>query len=154
VSAATPTIPDLDTAPRLRTAIGRLSRRLRPTAAGTSAGLTPTRTTILLRIERDGPIKIAELIDSEGLNPTMLSRIVAALTEDGLITRTCDASDRRAGWVQTSAKGRKLAERIRTERTDALNLALNRLDAHDRQRLADALDALEELAEALKERTP
>ncbi len=150
----TATTNDLDTAPRLRTAIGRLSRRLRPTAAGTSAGLTPTRTTILLRIERDGPIKIAELIDSEGLNPTMLSRAIAQLTEDGLTMRTCDAADRRAAWVQTTAKGRKLAERIRTERTDALNLALDRLSAQDRDRLIHALDALEELAEALKERTP
>jgi DNA-binding MarR family transcriptional regulator len=84
----------------------------------------------------------------------MLSRVVGHLAEAGLVERTSDATDRRAAWMQTTAKGRRLAERIRTERTDALNLALGELNPRDRDCLEEALPALEQLAEALKERTP
>jgi DNA-binding MarR family transcriptional regulator len=151
---ATTTPPEVNAAPRLRTVIGRLSRRLRPTAAGSAAGLTPTRTTVLLRIERDGPIRLSELIDSEGLNPTLLSRVIGHLLKAGLVERSSDAGDRRAAWVKSTAKGRRLAERIRKERTDALNLALAELPDSQRSRLESALPALEQLAHLLKERTP
>ena len=53
MSPATPAL-DIDTAARLRVAIGRLSRRLRTTAAGSAAGLTPTRISVLLTIVREG----------------------------------------------------------------------------------------------------
>jgi DNA-binding MarR family transcriptional regulator len=54
-----------------------LSRRLRPTAAGAAAGLTPTRISVLFTIARRGPIRLSELAQAEGLNPTMLSRVIA-----------------------------------------------------------------------------
>jgi DNA-binding MarR family transcriptional regulator len=109
---------------------------------------------VLLRVERDGPIRLAELIDSEGLNPTLLSRVVSHLSEAGLVERSSDDGDRRAAWVKTTARGRRLAERIRKERTDALNLALAELPESQRSCLECALPALEQLAHLLKERTP
>ncbi|MEA2158490.1 MAG: hypothetical protein QOD66_870, partial [Solirubrobacteraceae bacterium] len=66
---------DIETAARLRAAIGRLSRRLRPTAAGTAAGLTPTRVTVLLDVVRQGRARLADVASAEGINPTMLSRV-------------------------------------------------------------------------------
>src|ERR1700736_3981164 len=72
---------DVDTSARLRAIIGRLSRRLRPTAAGAAAGLTPTRISILLNVVREGPMRLSELAASEGINPTMLSRVVSDLVE-------------------------------------------------------------------------
>ena len=50
---------ELDTAIRLRTAISRLSRRLRPTQAAT--GLTPTQISVLVTVVLEGPIKLADL---------------------------------------------------------------------------------------------
>jgi DNA-binding MarR family transcriptional regulator len=149
---ASPPLPEINTAPRLRVAIGRLSRRLRPTAAGIQAGLTPTRTTVLLHVVREGPIKLSALAESEGINPTMLSRVVAQLAHDGLLERSSDEGDRRAAWVSATARGRRLAERMRRERTDALNLALETLSEADRDRIELALAALEQLAEVLKDR--
>jgi DNA-binding MarR family transcriptional regulator len=145
--------PDEDAA-RLRAAIGRLSRRLRPTEAAQAAGLTPTRVSVLLHVERDGPLRISELSESEGINPTMLSRVIADLSEAGLLKRTCDASDRRAAWVEATPAGQRLAERMRTERTDALRAALAHLSDSEQRRLESALPALEALAEALKETRP
>ena len=133
--------------------IGRFSRRLRPTAAGIEAGLTPTRTMVLLHVVRAERIKLAEVAEAEGLNPTMLSRVVAQLADDGLVTRESDEEDRRAAWVSVTTKGKKLAERIRRERTDALNRALHGLTESEQQSIERALPALEKLADALKDRS-
>src|SRR5438874_10547258 len=140
----------LDRASRLRIAIGRLSRRLRQTEAATAAGLTPTRTSVLLNVVRSGPMRLSELAASEGLNPTMLSRVVSELVNARLLVRSSDAGDRRAAWVKASAAGRRLAERMRRERTDALNLALRGLSEDERRDLEAALPALESLVEQLK----
>ncbi|HZU40435.1 MAG TPA: winged helix DNA-binding protein [Solirubrobacteraceae bacterium] len=127
---------------------------MRATAAAAEAGLTPTRVAVLLQVVREGPVRLAELVESEGINPTMLSRVIADLVEAGLLERVSDASDRRAAWVSATAAGRRLAERMRRERTDAVNLALGQLSAADRRALERALPALEALGEALKGRRP
>jgi len=141
---------DLETTARLRAVIGRLSRRLRPTPTAVAAGLTPTRTSVLLTVVREGPIGLSELSGSEGINPTQLSRTIAQLVQDGLVERSADAGDRRAAWVKPTPAGKKLAERVRRERTDALNVALEGLAPPERERILVALGALEELAELLK----
>src|SRR5437660_11803635 len=97
-----PTDIDSDTAVQLRAVIGRLARRLRPTAAAAAAGLTPTRVTVLLDVVRGGPIRVAEVAAAEGINPTMLSRVVSELAGEGLLERTSDESDRRAVWVRAT----------------------------------------------------
>jgi len=141
---------DVDTASRLRVAIGRLSRRLRTTAAARDAGLTPTAISLLLSVARTGPVRMSELGDAEGVNPTMLSRIVVGMVQDGLLERVSDEDDRRAAWVKATAAGRRLAERMRRERTGALNEALSALPEADCIRIERALPALEALAEALR----
>jgi len=143
---------DLDTAARLRASIGKLSRRLRPTAAGAAAGLTPTRISVLFTIARLGPIRLSELAEEEGLNPTMLSRVIADFAESGLVTRDCDPGDRRAALVQATAAGRKLCERMRGERNDVLGVALGALSEEDRYAIEQALPVLERLAHGLKGR--
>ncbi len=141
---------DVETAARLRAVIGRLSRLLRPTPAARAAGLTPTRISVLQTVTHKGPIRLSDLADFEGINPTQLSRAIAHLLETGLVERSADQGDRRAAWVKPTAAGKRLAERIRRERTDALNVALEDLDAEQRERIVGALGPLERLAELLK----
>jgi DNA-binding MarR family transcriptional regulator len=140
---------DLETTARLRAVIGRLSRRLRPTPAALAAGLTPTRTSVLLSVVREGRIGLSDLAASEAVNPTQLSRAIAQLVDDGLVERSADQGDRRAAWVKPTVAGKRLAERIRRERTDALTVALEGLSPADRERILTALDSLEQLAERL-----
>ena len=148
----TPTLTDLDleTADRLRAVIGKFARRLRPTPAAVAAGLTPTRISVLLTVVRERTIRLSDLADSEGINPTQLSRAVAHLVDAGLIERSADEGDRRAAWLKPTTAGRRLTERIRRERTDALNSALESLRPDERERILTALPALEDLAERLK----
>src|ERR1700761_5720458 len=144
---------ELETAAQLRTVIGRLSRRLRSTAAARDAGLTPTAISLLLTVARVGRVRLSELAESEGINPTMLSRAIAGMVQDGLLKRSSDEGDRRAAWVEVTAAGRRLAERMRRERTSAVNHALEALSEADRRRIERALPALETLSEILKGRS-
>ena len=153
MTASSATAIDSDTATRLRMAIGRLSRRLRTTTASADAGLTPTRISVLLTVVREGPIRLSALAEAESLNPTMLSRAISHLTDAGLLERTSDDGDRRAAWVQVTPDGTRLAERMRSERTDALTTAMAALPAADRRVLEQALPALEGLADQLRARS-
>jgi DNA-binding MarR family transcriptional regulator len=152
IATPTQTAIDIETAARLRAAIGRLSRRLGPTEAGKAADLTPTKISVLMDVVRRGPLRLSDVAAAEGINPTMLSRVIAGLVDRGLLERTSDEADRRAAWVKATTAGRRVSERIRRERTNAINGALTKLTEDERRHILDALDALEGLAEALKGR--
>lgn len=136
---------------RLRAVIGKLSRRLRPTVAGSD--LSPSQISILLTVDRHGPMRLTELAAIESINPTMLSRITGRLAERGLITRTPDSVDRRAALVESTAAGRRMRKRIIRERTAALQARLQELSAQEREALEAALPALEHLVELIGERS-
>lgn len=142
---------DTETAQRLRIVFGRLSRVLRPTEAGLAADLTPTRVAVLLNTVRNGPIRLADVAQQEGLNPTLLSRTVASLSDAGLVSRTADESDRRSAWLDATVAGRELAYEIRAQRTHAVEAAVSQLSEADRKLVEDALPALEQLAKQLQQ---
>ena len=139
---------DDDVAVRLRMAIARLFRRIERTQAG--AALTPSETTILSVVVRQGPLRLTDLAASEGMNPTMLSRLVRDLEGDGLVQRKTDRVDRRAARVEATPAGRRLHERIRNERSDTLSAALALLPEDERRALGAGLPVLEALADQLK----
>src|ERR1700722_4829826 len=84
-----------ETAARLRPAGGRPGRRIRPTRVG--ADLTLTEATVLATTARHGPVGLSWLAREEGMNPTMLSRVVWRLEDAGLLARRPDPRDRRGG---------------------------------------------------------
>jgi DNA-binding MarR family transcriptional regulator len=143
---------DTDFPYRLRTAIGRVSRRLRSTAAGSD--LTPTATSVLFSIVRLAPIGASELAEIEDLNPTMLSRVCAGLAEKDLIVRTPHPEDRRAAVLSATRKGSALRTKIQRERADALGAELEKLSPAHRKALEAAIPALEELGDLLKDQRP
>jgi DNA-binding MarR family transcriptional regulator len=132
---------------RLRAVVGRLARRLRPTVAGSA--LTPSQISVLFTVVRFGPLRLSDVAEIESLNPTMLSRITAQLCDAGLIRRSADPGDRRAAFVQATAAGRKIRERIHRERTQALARHVETLDDPQREALWSALPVLEQLADML-----
>jgi DNA-binding MarR family transcriptional regulator len=150
VHALEPSAPDSEETARLRAVIGKLSRHLRPTVAG--SGLTPSQISVLFTIVRRGPLGLSEVAVLESLNPTMLSRIAAQLCDAGLIRRSADPRDRRAALVQATSAGRRMRERIHRERTQALSEHVERLGPRERAALSSALPVLEALAEQIKGR--
>jgi DNA-binding MarR family transcriptional regulator len=147
----TPTVTETDFPYRLRTAIGRVSRRLRSTAAGSE--LTPTATSVLFSIARLGPIGASELAEAEDLNPTMVSRVCASLAAKGLVMRTPHPEDRRAAVLEATRAGKAMRKKIQRERADALGAELDRLSPEHFAALEAAIPALEELGDLLRDRS-
>jgi len=142
---------DADSTDRLRAAIGKLSRRLRPTVA--ASGLTPSQVSVLFTVVRREPLGLSELAEIEAMNPTMVSRIVVQLCELGLIKRESRAEDRRAATVTATASGRRVRERVHRERSRALGEHVLDLTEREREALLSALPALERLVELVGERS-
>jgi len=139
---------DVEMVARLRGVISRLARRLNATS--TDEGLTPTQYSVLGLIAVRGPLGLTELTDLEGLNPTMLSRVVRKLDDEGLIRRQPDPADQRAVRVQVTPAGAQVHERIRTHRTQVLYACLERLPVEVTDELLRAVPMLEAVAEELK----
>jgi DNA-binding MarR family transcriptional regulator len=141
-------VMDAELVVRLRGVIPRLARQFNETSTG--AGLTPTQYSVLALVRVRGPLGLAELTELEGLNPTMLSRIVKVLDERGLIRRLPDPSDMRAARVEVTPEGARLHEQVREQRTQVLTEWLERLPAETAEQLLAAVPAMEALAEAVK----
>jgi len=95
-------------------------------------------------------MRLSELAANEGLNPTMVSRIVSHLEAAELVTRSADGDDARVVHLTATEAGRTLCQEMRNERTDALLFALEQLPKERRNELIGALPALETLVDALR----
>jgi DNA-binding MarR family transcriptional regulator len=145
-----PTRAGVESADQLRRVVGRLGRTLRLTHVDGS--LSPSQREVLSTIVRRGPLRLSELAAEEGLNPTMLSRIVGRLETAKLVTRTPDQGDARVVHLAATEAGQAVWEEIRNERTDALLFALGKLPADQRRTIEQALPVLETLVESLRNR--
>jgi DNA-binding MarR family transcriptional regulator len=132
----------------LRSALGRLGRLLR--LAHADSDLTPSQYDVLATIAHRGPMRLSELVEHEGLNPTMLSRVVGKLEAFTLISRASDPVDGRVVHLEATPRGRALYLEIRGARTEALGSALRQLSAREREALGEALPVLETLIETLR----
>jgi DNA-binding MarR family transcriptional regulator len=124
-----------------------LSRRLRPTKAAGS--LTVTEVDVLMAVQHRGQARLSDIATFAGLNPTMLSRVVAKLEAAGLIRRLGDIADRRVCRVEVTASGTRLLKRARSERNGALCELVRGLGPAERQVVLDAVPVLEDMAESL-----
>jgi DNA-binding MarR family transcriptional regulator len=139
---------DVELVTRLRAVIGKLARQLNDTS--TDEGLTPTQYSVLGLVRGRGPLGLAELARLEGLNPTMLSRVVRALDENGLIRRLPDPSDLRAARVAITPAGEDVHARIRDHRTRVLSECLEQLPGPTAEALLSSVPAMEALAEVAR----
>ena len=139
---------DADGITRLRGVIARLARQLN--TSSTAEGLTPSQASVLALVVYRGPLSLSELADLEGLNPTMLSRVVGRLQELELIRRIPDPADLRSASVMSTPEGQKVDGRVKAQRAAVVSQCVDQLSDQDEQALSAALPALEALAEALK----
>src|SRR5918911_298116 len=102
---------ETDLATRVRLVVTRLGRRLRRQAGGQ---LTPSQASALSSIDRLGPLTLGELSAVEGVRPPTLTKVVAALEEQGLVQRHTDPHDRRVARVETTPRGARLLAETRS----------------------------------------
>jgi DNA-binding MarR family transcriptional regulator len=139
---------DAELVARLRSVISRLARQLNATSTG--EGLTPTQYSVLGLLVARGPLGLTELTELEGLNPSMLSRVVRKLDEEGLLRRRTDPADKRAATVEVTPAGVEVHRRIRAQRTQVLYDCLQRLPSEVGDELLRAVPMLEAVAKELK----
>jgi DNA-binding MarR family transcriptional regulator len=134
---------------RLRRVIVKVARQLN--ASSTGEGLTPSQASVLGLIVARGPMSLPELGELEGINPTMLSRVIGRLVDMGLIDRIPDPADLRSVSVVSTASGRRVDQQIKARRAAAVSQCLERLPAAEVAALTKALPALENLAETMRQ---
>jgi len=139
---------DDETVIRLRRVVLRLARHLN--AASVGEGLTPTQASVLGIVTNRGPLGLTELTEIEGLNPTMLSRVVGKLDSFGLIRRLRDPDDFRAARVEVTPEGQAVYQRIAAQRAAVISECVAGLPPDQEAALVAALPALENLAEDLR----
>jgi DNA-binding MarR family transcriptional regulator len=129
-------------AARLRLVVGRLHRRIRIDGR---ESIPPLQLSALVTVEQHGPLRLSELARREAVTAPTMSRVLAALDEQGLVIRTPDPHDARGVRIVLSEEGAARIAEVRSHRTALFARRLARLDEEERQRIADALPALEAL---------
>ena len=138
------TLADAELASRLRLAVTRLARRLRTELPGE---LSPSQLATMATVERLGPLTLGELSAAERVKPPTMTKIVACLEDQGLVSRTVDQSDRRVARVEATAEGRRFLDHSRRQKDAYLAARLRDLDPEDRAALERAAAVLERLME-------
>src|SRR5215207_5905220 len=118
------TTTDAELASRLRLVVTRLARRLRTQLPGQ---LSPSQLATLATVERLGPLTLGELSNAERVKPPTMTKIVACLEEQGLVSRTVDQSDRRVARVEATAAGHAFVEESRQQKDAYLAERLHEL---------------------------
>lgn len=125
----------------LRACLGPLVRRLRQVRP--DGELTLSQTSVLVRIDREGPTTPGRLADAEGIRAQSMCTIVSALQERGLVVRSPDPDDGRRVVVSLTAAGVEGLHGARRERARRLTRAIDdELSAAEREQLAAALPLL------------
>jgi len=144
MSAKTAQLTNEEVAGRLRIAVNRLQRRLRQESLG---GLSPAQASALGSVNRHGSPTLGELAAIEQVQPPTMTRIVASLTEAGMVTRVADATDRRSARVRITPAGERALERMRTRKTAFLLRRLAELGPDEQRNATELVALLEHLLE-------
>jgi DNA-binding MarR family transcriptional regulator len=131
---------------QLRVSIGKLTRRLREQAH--PGDFTSTQKSVLLRLERDGPVTVSMLARAESVRPQSMRVTVASLETMGVLSGVPDPADGRQTIFSLAPAFLKTVKTSRTVKEDWLVRALQaQLAPREREQLADAIDLLNRLAD-------
>ncbi|HEU5420345.1 MAG TPA: MarR family transcriptional regulator [Streptosporangiaceae bacterium] len=136
----------LETAAVVRRGASRLARRLR--AERPEPGETLLRLSVLAHLHGRGPMTPGALAAADRLQPQSLSRTLAALEQDGLISRAADGQDRRRSVLAITGAGQDVLRRDVRQRDSWLALAMADLTPTEREVLRLAGDLMERLADS------
>ena len=117
--------------------LGRISRE-RARAGEVTAQQAETLQLILER----GAVSTSTLAVMLGIDPSTASRNLSGLERAGLITRKKGTDDGRQTDVRLTPRGKRTADAVNEESTQALGLVLEKLPRAERARILEALDTL------------
>ncbi len=112
--------------------------------------LTRDQWRVIAQLAEERELKATELGARTSLPKMQVSRAVAGLEKDGLVTRAADPDDRRNLVVRLTAAGRALYRRIEPLVLEREAFLLDALDSNERAMLKLALARIEERARKLQ----
>jgi len=132
------------TAREVRVVFSRLRRRLREHYD--TRELTPSQTSALSRLDKDGPASTSDLAVAERVRPQSMAATVAVLDERGLIARHPDPDDGRRQLLSPSAAGHEFLADTRQAGEEWLTRVIaERLTEPERQTVIEAMSLLDKL---------
>ena len=123
--------------------IGQLTRRLRSAHGGLSHSLLSA----LVSVAKHGPLRLADLAQVELVSAPSITRLVAELEAQSLVSRTPDPADGRAWLIQVTDAGLEAVRVARRVRQQLVAELLQPLSADEVTSIEAALPALERMIE-------
>ncbi|MFF9342214.1 MULTISPECIES: MarR family winged helix-turn-helix transcriptional regulator [unclassified Streptomyces] len=118
-----------------RIAMGRRLREL---------GLYPGQELMMMRLWDCGAVRQSELIQSLGLDPSTVTKMLQRLEQCGYVSRSPDPADRRAVLVEATERGQALRTGVEDAWTGLEESSLAGLEPAERTELARLLGVLAE----------
>lgn len=146
-----PTSQAATVAAELRTAMGKLTRRVKH-----EDRIPHGQVAVLGVLDRDGAMTTSDLATDQRVRPQSMARAVGLLLEQGLLTRTAHPTDGRKTLLDLSDAGRAALEAERGRRAGWLAQAIEaELTNEERESLARSAALMERLAarQGLSERS-
>lgn len=117
--------------------MGREAARIRAERSGVH--LSRPSISILSTLRVSGPVRLQELSRRTDLEAPLISREVRDLIAAGLVRRTSDPTDGRAGIVELTPKGRRASEAYRAATDEIVAETFVNWSAADLRALAEHL---------------
>src|SRR5829696_7058664 len=131
-------------ATRLRLAVVRLNRRLR--AQRTDSTVTLTQMSALSSLKKSGPLTPGDLAAKERVQPPSMTRVIAALEEQGMVSRAPHPSDGRQAIVAITEAGLRYLAAEAAARERWLDRRLAELTDDERELLARVVEVIDRMA--------
>ena len=128
----------------LRARLGKLKRKLREQAS--ASALTPSQTSVLLRLEKEGPATVSSLARAEGMRPQSMGAIIAELERGGHVRGAPDRNDGRQTLWSLTERCRETIRSGRAARQDWLARRIATLTPKEQDLLAATVELIERIA--------
>src|SRR6476661_5361722 len=123
-------------------ALGQVARLHRATAGELlrSTGLYPGQELLMMHLWEAGAVRQADLIDTLGVDPSTVTKMLQRLQRTGNVTRTTDPADRRAVLVEATETSNALRPEIEAAWKTVEQRTVAGLDPAERAELQRLLD--------------
>ena len=108
-------------------------------------GVSPARLSALSVLVFAGPKTMSELAVTERVKVPTMSRLVAAMEDEGLVRRERHGTDARSVVLHSTVKGRRILERARELRLGLLEALLSKATPHEIATVREAAEIVDRL---------
>jgi DNA-binding MarR family transcriptional regulator len=119
-----------------------LKRQLHSQADKLELGLTPMHIRVIKIIERKKPCTALDITDFLGRDKAQVTRLISTLIDNGLVTKEPNPNDKRSQYLNTTAAGAEIVEKIKgidAETVDVMTRDINAANLAEFQRIAEIM---------------